>query len=306
MEHIDFGKKKKTFSRGFLIFLLGFLGLLGLSTGISWLLPDKMTGAPGKLALVEIKGVISDSTEIVRQLVKFRRDDDIRGIVLRINSPGGAVGPSQEIYDEVLRIRESDKMIFASLGSTAASGGYYVASPAHRVFANPGTLTGSIGVIMAFSNIEELMGKIGLRPEVVKSGEFKDSGSPLRPMTSKERKLLQGVVDDVHQQFVEAVARGRNLPIEEVKKVADGRIFTGRQAHRLKLVDQLGGLQETIDNLAEKVSIPGIPKIIKERERPSFLDFLLQNSIYQYVKKSMISRAFPPLQYLWPLGYQSF
>ena len=306
MEHIDFGKKKKTFSRGFLIFLLGFLGLLGLSTGISWLLPDKMTGAPGKLALVEIKGVISDSTEIVRQLVKFRRDDDIRGIVLRINSPGGAVGPSQEIYDEVLRIRESGKMIFASLGSTAASGGYYIASPAHRVFANPGTLTGSIGVIMAFSNIEELMGKIGLRPEVVKSGEFKDSGSPLRPMTSKERKLLQGVVDDVHQQFVEAVARGRNLPIEEVKKVADGRIFTGRQAHRLKLVDQLGGLQETIDNLAEKVSIPGIPKIIKERERLSFLDFLLQNSIYQYVKKSMISRAFPTLQYLWPLGYQSF
>src|SRR3989338_536104 len=182
-----------------------------------------------KLALVRIEGVITESEDIVRQIKKYREDAAINGIVLRIDSPGGAVGPSQEIYKEVLRTTEGKKVV-ASMGGLAASGGYYIACAANKIFANPGTITGSIGVIMAFSNFEELMKKLGLKTIVIKSGKFKDTGSPVRELTGDEKKILQGVSDDIHGQFIEAVAKGRNLKIESVRELADGRIFSGRQA----------------------------------------------------------------------------
>ena len=188
------------------------------------------------------------------------------------------------------------------MGTLAASGGYYIASATNKIFANPGTLTGSIGVIMAFSNIKELMDKIGLQPEVIKAGKYKDIGSPARKMTQKEKNLLQNVVLDVHQQFIEAVAKGRNLSIIEVKKVADGRILTGRQAHTLNLVDQLGGLQSSIDQLAREVGIIGIPKIIKEKQDIQFLDWLLQSAKNQRIVQSYLSGYKSPLQYIWPVG----
>ncbi len=280
-----------------------FLGVIAISLGsmaFRMFFPDKLsTGGENQIAIVEVTGMIADSRDIVRQLKDYRRDDNIKGIILRIDSPGGSVAPSQEIYDEVLKVKDSNKKVFASLGNMAASGGYYIASPADMVVANPGTLTGSIGVIMAFSNIEELIKKIGMRPEVIKSGPFKDSGSPVRTMSKSERNLLQAVVDDVHEQFMDAVAKGRNLPKKQVKKIADGRIFTGRQALKLKMVDHLGGLEETIDLMAKSIGIKGRPVIVQESEQKGLMEFLLQSYFPHKFSQRLTEGSIPSVQYLW-------
>lgn len=296
MEMVGSEKKKSPLAKRLLFLALILLALVGISSITSeWV----QQGTKNRIGIVDITGLITDSQYITNQVKKFRQDKRIRGIILRIDSPGGAVGPSQEIYDEVLKTRESGKTIYASMGALAASGGYYIASAAEKIFANPGTLTGSIGVIMAFSNAKGLMEKIGLQPEIVKAGEYKDIGSPARAMTQKERNLLQSVVTDVHQQFIEAVASGRDISVAEVTKIADGRILTGRQAYSLNLVDQLGGLQVSIDQLAHKVGIIGSPKIIKETPRVGFLDWVLKSTVNQ----SLINRSsIPSLQYTWHLN----
>ncbi len=293
MEMVGSEKKKSPLAKRLLFLALILLALVGISSITSeWV----QQGTKNRIGIVDITGLITDSQYITNQVKKFRQDKRIRGIILRIDSPGGAVGPSQEIYDEVLKTRESGKTIYASMGALAASGGYYIASAAEKIFANPGTLTGSIGVIMAFSNAKGLMEKIGLQPEIVKAGEYKDIGSPARAMTQKERNLLQSVVTDVHQQFIEAVASGRDISVAEVTKIADGRILTGRQAYSLNLVDQLGGLQVSIDQLAHEVGIIGSPKIIKETQRVGFLDWILKSTVNQ----SLINRSsIPSLQYTW-------
>lgn len=261
---------------------------------------DGILESDNQIAIVEIQGMITGSRVTVRQLRDFQHNPKVKGIILRIDSPGGGVGPSQEIYNAVTRIREEGrKKIFASLGSVAASGGYYIASAADTIFANPGTLTGSIGVIMAFSNIQDLIEKIGIRPEVIKSGAFKDVGSPVRPISSEERKLLQNLVDDVHQQFVEDVAKGRNLPIQDVQRLADGRVYTGRQAYELKMVDHLGGLQDAIDLLATQAGIEGTPQIVQEEEKMPFLDWLLQSSFKKNLTETLSPYSYPSLQFLW-------
>jgi protease-4 len=186
------------------------------------------------------------------------------------------------------------------MGSVAASGGYYIASAADKIIANPGTLTGSIGVIMTFANVEQLMSKIGLRPETFKSGKFKDTGSPTRPMSQEERKLLQSVIDKVYGQFVDAVAKGRNMDHETVKTLADGRIYTGKQAYDLKLVDRLGSLEDTITLLGKAVGIEGEPKIIQEKPAHGLLDLLMESSLPERVMGSLAPQ-FPLLQYLWTL-----
>ena len=286
-------RKKSPLTKRLLFFTLILLALVGISSISSeW----AQQGTKNRIGIVDITGLISDSQYIVNQVKKFRQDKRIRGIILRIDSPGGAVGPSQEIYDEVLKTRKSGKTIYASMGTLAASGGYYIASAAEKIYANPGTLTGSIGVIMAFSNAKGLMEKIGLQPEIIKAGEYKDIGSPARAMTQKEKNLLQSVVTDVHQQFIEAVASGRDISVAEVTKIADGRILTGRQAYSLNLVDQLGGFQASIDQLAHEVGIIGSPKIIKETPRVGFLDWVLKSTVNQ----SLINRSsIPSLQYTW-------
>ena len=296
METVSSEKKKSPLAKRLLFLALILLAFVGISSITSeWV----QQGTKNRIGIVDITGLISDSQYIVNQVKKFRKDKRIRGIILRIDSPGGAVGPSQEIYNEVLKTRESGKTIYASMGALAASGGYYIASAAERIFANPGTLTGSIGVIMVFSNAQGLMKKIGLQPEIVKAGEYKDIGSPARAMTQKERNLLQSVVTDVHQQFIEAVASGRDISVAEVTKIADGRILTGRQAYSLNLVDQMGGLQVSIDQLAHKVGIIGSPKIIKETPRVGFLDWVLKSTVNQ----SIINRpSIPSLQYTWHLN----
>ena len=295
MEMVGSEKKKSPLAKRLLFLALILLALVGISSITSeWV----HQGTKNRIGIVDITGLITDSLYITNQVKKFRQDKRIRGIILRIDSPGGAVGPSQEIYDEVLKTRESGKTIYASMGALAASGGYYIASAAEKIFANPGTLTGSIGVVMAFSNAKGLMEKIGLQPEIVKAGEYKDIGSPARAMTQKERNLLQNVVTDVHQQFIEAVASGRDISVAEVTKIADGRILTGRQAYSLNLVDQIGGLQVSIDQLAHKVGIIGSPKIIKETPRVGFLDWILKSTVNQ----SLINQSsIPSLQYTWHL-----
>lgn len=273
-----------------------------VSSLISIFFSDGIIESDNQIAIVEVQGMITRSREIVQQLRKFQRAPHVKGIIVRIDSPGGAVGPSQEIYNAIVKIKEDGKKkIFASLGSVAASGGYYIASAADKIFANPGTLTGSIGVIMAFSNIQELIAKIGVKPEVIKSGKFKDAGSPVRTISSEERQLLQNLVDDVHQQFVEDVAKGRNLSVQEVKLLADGRVFTGRQALELKMVDQLGGLQDAIDLLATQANIEGLPKIVQEEEKVPFLDWLLQSTLQKNLTDTLSSHISPVPQFLWTL-----
>jgi protease IV len=290
-------KKKSSFIRRLFFLFIILFALVGISSLASEWIPEQR--AENRIGVIDITGLISDSQHIVNQVKKFSQDKRIRGIILRIDSPGGSVGPSQEIYDEVLKTRESGKTIYASMGALAASGGYYIASAAEKIFANPGTLTGSIGVIMAFPNAKGLMEKIGIQPEIIKAGKYKDIGSPARTMTEKERNLLQSVVVDVHQQFIEAIASGRDISIEEVTNIADGRILTGRQAHSLNLVDQLGGLQATIDQLADKVGIVGTPKIVKEKPRFGLLDWVLQTTINQ----PLMNQSFiPSLQYTWRLN----
>ena len=290
-------KKNSSFVRRLFFLVLILFALVGILSLASEWIPEQR--AQNRIGVIDVTGIISGSQHIVNQVKKFRQDKRIRGIVLRIDSPGGSVGPSQEIYDEVLKTREGGKTIYASMGAMAASGGYYIASAAEKIFANPGTLTGSIGVIMAFTNAKGLIEKIGLQPKIIKAGNYKDIGSPARDMTKKERNLLQSVVDDVHQQFIEAIASGRGISIEEVTTIADGRIFTGRQANALNLVDELGGLQATIDQLSDKVGIIGEPKIVNEKPRLGFLDWVLKATINQ---PFMNQASIPSLQYTWPLN----
>lgn len=221
---------------------------------------SRLVNAEG-VGLVEVKGMILDSRETVRQLRYFLKKDAIKAVVLRVDSPGGVVAPSQEIYEEVKKFA-SRKKIIVSMGSLAASGGYYISAPATLIYANPGTLTASIGVILKLSNIESLMDKIGIKSYTLKTGKFKDSGSPFRKFSPEDRAMLQAVIDNTHEQFVQAVANGRKLPVNEVRKIADGRILSGEQAKALKLVDRLGTMQDAVEEAGRLAGIKGEPEII--------------------------------------------
>jgi protease-4 len=251
-----------------------------------------------KVGVVEITGVISDSREVIRGIRYFVDDGGVKAIVLRVDSPGGGVGASQEIYQEVVKAKKV-KRVVASFGGVAASGGYYVACGADKIVANPGTITGSIGVVMQFANLEELLKKIGYKGYVIKSGTHKDIGSPFREMSPEEKELLQEVIDTVHQQFIKAVADGRKLPIEKVTVIADGRIFAGEQALNLGLVDQLGNLEDTIELAAKMAGIKGKPAVVYTRKRKaSFFDSLTE-SIAQRLKEEVKQETPPDLQYMW-------
>jgi protease-4 len=240
------------------------------------------------IGLIEVKGVILDSEETIKQLSELKKNDRVKAVVLRIDSPGGVVGPSQEIYAEVKKLGAKKKVV-VSMGSLAASGGYYIAAPAVMIMANPGTITGSIGVLMKFSNIEGLMDKVGMKAFTLKTGSYKDAGSPTRPMTDQDKAMLQNVIDNAHSQFVKAVADGRKLPLEEVRKIADGRILTGEQALALKLIDKIGTLQDAIEEAARMAGIKEEPQVIRPaRKKHLLLDMLVEESasrISELVKK---------------------
>ena len=254
-----------------------------------------------RVALVKINGMLISSEHVVEELNEYADDPSIKAVVIRIDSPGGGVVVSQEIYNAVRHAKKEGKKVVVSMGSVAASGGYYIAAAADKIAANPGTLTGSIGVIMEFANVEKLLEKIGVKGVVVKAGEYKDMGSPFRDMTPQERKLLQDVIDDVHNQFVKAVAEGRNLPESDVRAIADGRIFTGQQALALKLVDQMGDLDDSIRLAGSLAGIKGRPKVVEKRKRIPFFEYLKEESASWIadVIQSGINRSSVALQYLY-------
>ena len=237
-----------------------------------------------KVGVIEIKGLIKSSNPTLNNLIKLGENKHIKAIVLRIDSPGGTVGPSQEIYLEIMRLRRK-KPIVASLGSVAASGSYYIASAANKIVASPGTITGSIGVKMEFVNIQQLLNKLGLEPVVIKSGTFKDIGSPTRKMSKEERMLLERVIKDVHTQFVEAIAKGRGLPLTKVEEIADGRIFTGRRAKELGLVDRLGNLQDAIILAAKLGGIRGKPGTFFLKRKESIWEMFF-SSLFEFLSKN--------------------
>jgi protease-4 len=252
-----------------LIVAVGLLFFLLIARGL-------VQSAPigDKVAVIDIVGVISRTDTVIDQIHQYRDDQTVKAIVLRINSPGGSVAPVQEIYSE---LRKLEKPIVASMGSTAASGGYYIAAIADEILANPGTLTGSIGVIMQFTKLKGLYEKIGLEQQVIKSGKFKDTGSSMRDMTDEERALLQATLDDVHNQFIDAVFEGRqaHLTREEIVTLADGRVFSGQQAFGHKMVDQLGNLPDAIERAGELGGISGKPKVVRTKRKTSMLERLL-------------------------------
>jgi protease-4 len=233
-------------------------------------------GLPGgqRVAIVEIEGMIVDTSDLVRDLQDHLDDASVRAVVVRINSPGGVVGPTQEVYAALRRLSRAGKPVVASLGAVAASGGYYIAAAADRIYANPGTLTGSIGVIMQLANVEGLFKKIGVEYVVVKAGLHKDIGNPARPMSPEERLILQSLLDDVHAQFIDAVAEGRHLQRAAVVAFADGRIYSGAQAKARKMVDELGGLEDAIEDAARLAGLPPRPRVIRPRRHFSIVDLL--------------------------------
>jgi len=266
----------------------GFVvAIIAISIIIALVSSDSNFDFSDKVAVIDIKGVILDPREVNTALSNYAKRDDVKAVVLRIDSPGGAVGPSQEIYREVQRFRTKKKLV-VSMGSVAASGGYYIAAGADKIVANPGTITGSIGVIVEFMNTQELFKKIGLKGTVIKSGTFKDTGSPLRELTETEKKLLGAVVNDIHSQFVEAVAQGRNMKPEDVAILADGRIFSGAQAMRLGLVDQLGSLEDAIDEVARLAGIEGKHSVIYPQKRRGLMKELLGADASSYFQ-NMVS-----------------
>ena len=281
----------------FLLFVaMMFLALWGVSSSDD----QGFSGFGDRIAVVEVSGQISSSRSIVAQLRKWGEADNVPIILLRVDSPGGGVAASQEIHEEILRVRAKGKKVVASMGTVAASGGLYVAVACDTIVANPGTLTGSIGVIFQYPTFERLLDKVGIRYETVKSGPYKDIGNLSRDMNPRDSAHLQSIIDDTYDQFVEAVATGRHMTKDEVKVFADGRIFTGRQAKNLHIVDELGDYHDALDIAADMVGISKPPKTVTEepRKRTGLLDFL-GHSFIDWVKSEGQNWEYtePGLQY---------
>lgn len=231
-----------------------------------------------KVGIIEIKGIIIDSKKALHSLKRFREDNSIKAIVIRIDSPGGAVGPSQEIFREIRKTSKSKKVV-ASMGSIAASGGYYIAAGTDGIVANPGTITGSIGVIMGFTNYEQLLSKIGLVPIVIKSGKYKDMGSPVREMKPEEKIILKEFARKIHQQFIQDIVEGRKMEMAKVKSLADGRIFTGKESKELGLVDRIGNLEDAVEWAGSLGGIKGKISTVYAREKKfSLINYIMDSS----------------------------
>ena len=251
-----------------------FFGFIGIS------LTDGMFG--DKIGVLEVSGVISESKDVMEDIVRFKEDDSIKGVILRINSPGGSVGPSQEIFSEVKKLR-TKKKVYVSMGSVCASGGYYIAVAGEKLYAMPATITGSIGVIMEHMIIEDLFKKLGLQSDTLKSGAFKDAGSPFRKMKNDERAYFQEILDSIHDQFIKTVADERKLPLESARKLSDGRVFIGTQAKDLKLVDQIGTFYDAVDDLKKALNMKGKPMLVYGKKPFSLLKWLISSASKELV-----------------------
>jgi len=256
---------------GTLLYLSFYNAGASSSRGRSFSLKDK-------IGVVPIEGVISDSKEVIEQLDEFGKDGSVAAVVLRIDSPGGGVAASQEIYDAVLELKKTKKVV-VSMGSIAASGGLLVACAADKIVANPGTITGSISAIMQFANFEELMKKIGMKSSVIKSGEYKDIGSPLREMTPQEKNIIQDLVDDIFDQFIDVIVKERKLTREQVLAIADGRVFSGRKAKELGLVDELGDMASAVKLAGHLAGKKGKYDLVyPSKKRNALLDYFLEGA----------------------------
>lgn len=258
---------KARYAAWFIVLIFVGLFLYGLFRGRG----EALTG--GNIGLVEVKGTLTSSEALVNWIEKLRKSRNIKGILVRVDSPGGGVVAAQEIY-QALRSAAQEKPVVVSMGALAASGGYYVALAGDPIVANPGTITGSIGVILEYPVIKELLDRLGIRMEVIKSSEHKDIASPFRPLTPKERALLDSVIQDVYRQFVGTVAEARGLPEDSVLKIADGRILTGQQAYAYGLVDTLGTFQDALEILKEKAGVERAKLAKLKKRRPGLLDIL--------------------------------
>lgn len=289
------------FSALFLFFIFIFVVFYSLIS-----LDDTEDVSYGKggtvVAIVELNEPIVSSENIVRLLKKYRQNIDVRAIVFRIESPGGGVSASQEIYEEVKKTRKSGKPVVVSIGAVAASGGYYVACGADKIVANPGSITGSIGVISQFMHVDDLLNKIGVSSTTIKSGKLKDSGSPLRKMTGEDKKYFQEMVDDVYDQFVSVVAEERKLEKNLVRRIADGRVFTGRKAYELKLIDTLGTYEDAIRIAADLASIAGRPRVIKEKKKEKLTDILFGEvqTEFSKLKNELLNQPIIQYRYVQP------
>ena len=254
-----------------------------------------------KIAVVDLEGVILSPKDLVEQLRKYGDDSSIKAIIIRVNSPGGGAAASEEIYREVLRIRDvKKKRIVASIETVGASGAYYVSSATNKIFADDASIVGSIGVIAEWYNYEELMKWAKLKAIVLKAGEFKDTGSPIREMTPAERAYMQGLIDNMHAQFIDSVAKGRRMTVQEIKPLADGKVWTGEQAVPLKLIDQIGDFRAAVEDTAKSVGIKGEPTIVRpEKDRRSVLDLLFGDASEYLPDPAKLMQTNAQFYYLW-------
>jgi protease-4 len=254
-----------------------------------------------KIGVVDLEGVILDPNEVVDQLRKFADDDSIKAIIIHVNSPGGGVAASEEIYREVKRVRdEKHRYIVASIETVGASGAYYVSSATNKIYADSGSVVGSIGVIAEWVNYGDLMRWAKLKPEVLKVGQFKDTGDPTRELTPAERQYLQGLIDNMYSQFVQAVADGRHAKVSDIKPIADGRVWTGEQALGLHLIDQIGDFRSVVQETAKSVKISGEPVLVHpEKDRKSLLDLLFGDASQLLPTKEKMLDQQMGFYYLW-------
>jgi protease-4 len=273
-------KIKTAFLVIFIIIIISFF--ISLAIGIS----GRTFGE--KIGIVEIEGVIADSKDIMEDIVKFKEDETIKGVILRINSPGGSVAPSQEIFEEVKKLREKKK-VFISMGTVCASGGYYIAAAGEKIYAMPSTITGSIGVIMEQVVIEDLLKKVGIQPNTMKAGNFKDVGSPFRKMNEEERKYFQEILNTIHAQFINTVAAERKIPMDSAKKLSDGRIYLGQQAKDLKLIDRIGTFYDTVDDMKNTLNIKGKPVLVYGKRPFSLLKWLISSVSRELISQQLSS-----------------
>jgi protease-4 len=258
-------------------------------------------GFGDKIGVVDLEGVILDPNEVVDQLRKFADDDSIKAIVIHVNSPGGGVAASEEIYREVKRVRdEKHKRIVASIETVGASGAYYVSSATNKIYADSGSVVGSIGVIAEWVNYGDLMRWAKLKPEILKVGQFKDTGDPTRELTPAERQYMQGLIDNMYGQFVQAVADGRHAKVADIKSIADGRVWTGEQALSMHLIDQIGDFRTVVLDTAKSVNISGEPVLVHpERDRKSLLDLLFGDASQWLPTKEKLFDQQMGFYYLW-------
>jgi protease-4 len=269
-------RKKHPILFGIFLLFCVIAGFSFLVYGISAVSGKKHTFAMrDRVGVVTVEGIIGDSTEVIEQIEDFNNDETIKAVVLRINSPGGSVAPSQEIYEAIVKLKKTKKVV-SSMASVAASGGYMIACASDKIVANPGSLTGSISAVMYFANAEELLNKIGLKSTIIKSGKYKDIGSPTRAMTPEEKLLIQALVDDIYDQFLDTVSQSRKISKNDLRKIADGRVFTGRQAKKLGLIDKLGDMNSAVELAGKLSGMQGKPEIVYARKKsPTFLEFIL-------------------------------